>query len=240
VRVGRASQLDIAPTVAAAYGLSYRCEGRVIAEAARLVRGRRMALLIIDALGYREFLRYGGRLGPLASLASSGLTYKCSVVARLTTPAIASILCGLKPARHRIYTTGDVYRSGIVSLPEFLSLGGVRSGVVMESEGANTFRGKVDFVAPVKDREDIVSFDLEVVERVLDAASSGVRFVVAHVRSLDKLGYVDRALDCLSRCLRTLLSLEGWGLVVCGDHPPHGSRQRYVPLIFGVLGRGGT
>jgi len=228
------TQLDIAPTIAKIYGLDYHCAGSPIKEVVNRFYGSKTILIIIDSLGFDEYIKYADRLPLLTKAAGEGLLYKCLTFIKLTTPSIASILCGLKPEIHRVYKTGDVYKSSVKSLPEYLSENGIRSGVIMESSGAITFIGKIDIVAPIEDREDIVSFDYETLSRTIEIIDRWADFIVAHFRILDKYGYNSETLNHVNSILMKInQSLpNNWILTICGDHPPHKTKQLHVPLIF--------
>lgn len=231
----KVSQLDIAPTIAEIYGLTYSCEGMAIDGVVKKYYGLKTILLIIDSLGFKEYLRYKGSLRTIHKLANNGMIYKCKIFTRYTTPAIATILCGRRPESHRIYLTGDVYKTEITSIPEFLFEHGFKSGVVMEKNGAVTFKGKVDSVMPIEDREDIINFDINVRDCIINLIKNRMDFITAHLRSLDKLGYNDTSLKCINDCIYKIIKTIGsdWLIIICGDHPPHKSRSEYTPLIFG-------
>ena len=232
-----ASQLDIAPTIASIYGVSIRCDGKVLSEAYRRFRGLKTILVIVDSLGYSEYLRYRGLLGELDAISRRGILYRCLACSGQTTPAIATILTGLSPERHRIYRTGDAYTSEIRSLPEILSERGFSSGVVMEEYGAGAFIGRIDAVRPIPRDLGIQEFDSKTTIETIGLVRDGVEFIVAHLRVLDRLGYTGEALALLDGCIariRAEAAKNSYILVVCGDHPPHNSAGRHVALIFGV------
>jgi len=233
------TQLDIAPTIAKLYDLDFKCSGHVIREVIDKYSGRKVVLLIIDSLGFQSYMLHKKSLSFVSKLAHNGLIYKCITVTKRTTPAIATVLCGLRPEEHRVYNTGDISLSNVKSVAEFLSEKGVRTGVIMEEKGALTFKNRVDIVVPIKDREDILLFDQEVAISVTSLVNQELDFIVAHMRSLDKLGYTTEAIKCINERTEQITSSldEKWLITVCGDHPPHDSSDLYVPLIFSHISK---
>ena len=143
------TQLDIAPTIAKLYDLDFKCSGHVIREVIDKYSSRKVVLLIIDSLGFQSCMLHKESLSFISKLAHNGLIYKCMAVIKRTTPAIATILCGLKPEEHRVYNTGDISLSSIKSVAEFLSEKGIKTGVIMEEKGALTFKNRVDVIIPL-------------------------------------------------------------------------------------------
>ena len=230
-----ATQLDIAPTIAKIYNLSFACEGRVLEDIVKKYKGSNIVLAIIDSLGFKEYKMLIGELIRSAAVLRRSIIYKCRVFSKRTTPSIATILCGLKPDTHKICTTGDVFNSSVQCLPEYLSENGIRSAVVMEETGALSFLNKVDAIVPIQNRDNILEFDDESLEAVLRLLKEGtIDFIVSHFRALDKYGYSDQIVVHLDNIIYQILSnmSQKWVLALCGDHPPHMSKQKYVPLLF--------
>lgn len=227
-------QIDVAPTIARILGFPFRADGAPVEKLVSYGLGSaRLSLLIVDALGYQPYLAHERSFEGLAWMGRVGKLLKCKVNAYKTTPAIASILCGMKPKAHKVYRTGDVYKRPFKSVLEAASAAGVKSAVAMEEKGALTFEGRIDVVKPVKDEGDALAFDEAVKRGLLEALREGCGLSVAHLRALDKLGYASEAVRSVdTNVLEVAKALGEGGLVmVCGDHPPHGSRERYTPLI---------
>ena len=229
-------QIDLAPTVAEALGFSFVCDGRPVGELLAFAgRVERVSLVIVDSLGYEEYLSHRRLFRRLSSMERRGLFLRCLAYSRLTTPSIATILCGLRPERHRITKTEDAYVSTVKCLPEVAHKRGFRVAVVMERCGALSFRGRVDVIKPVADRPDIISFDKEVCHKAVSVIEDlDPNLLVVHFRSLDKLGFDSEVVRRLDSTLDTLFrsTREGTLVLVYGDHPPH-SRvdERHVALI---------
>ena len=234
--IGEVRQIDLAPTVAEVLGFSFACDGKPVGELLAFAgRGERVSLVIVDSLGYEEYLSHRRLFRRLSSMEGRGLFFRCLTYSRLTTPSIATILCGLRPERHRIMKTGDAYVSTVKCLPEVAYERGFRVAVVMERYGALSFRGRADVIKPVADRPDIVSFDEEVCRNAVSVIKDlDPNLLVLHFRSLDKLGFDSEVVRRLDSTLDTLFrsTREGTLVLVCGDHPPH-SRvdERHVALI---------
>jgi len=224
-------QIDIAPTISAIFKLSYQCEGKVINEIVEKYNEyKHVVLIIIDALGYNDYLKHRDKF-VIDKIMS--VIYKCRSYSKNTTASIATILCGLKPEKHRIYITGNAFKDTIISLPEFLSKNGVKCGIVMESLGALSFMQKVDVICPINNLEDIYLFDKQILNNVVNLMKMNLNFIITHFRCLDKYGYVDKAVKLINRITLTIInnSIRKWLIFLCGDHPPHMSRESYVPLV---------
>ena len=229
-------QIDVAPTVAEVLGFSFTCDGRPVEELLAFAgRGERVSLVIVDSLGYEEYLSHRRLFRHLSSVERRGLFFRCLAYSHLTTPSIATILCGLRPERHRIRKTEDAYTSTVKCLPKAAYELGFRVAIVMERYGALSFRGRADVIKPVAVRPDVVSFDEEVCRSAVSVIEDlDPNLLVVHFRSLDKLGFDSEVVGRLDSTLDTLFrsTREGTLVLVCGDHPPH-SRvdERHVALI---------
>ncbi len=227
------SQLDVAPTVAAALGFSFKCLGEPIGEVLSYARGCSSVLLVIlDGLGYLGLLEHLKHTSFMKEACMHGILLRCRHLAQATTPAIASILTGLPPDTHGVQRTEEAYTSRVESMPEIASKLGFPTAVVMEPKGAKAFQGRVDYVLPVRE-ERADRIDLEAAKLASEAARVA-RLVVLHLRSVDKLGYSREAFRLLDYSLKLAYGAknrEGRLLLACGDHPPHGSSEEYVPLL---------
>lgn len=228
-------QVDIAATIASLMDIPYQTEGRPIGGILTYDWGcGKILLLIIDSLGYTEYLGSRRFFSNMWKMSCNGRLYRCKANAEGTTPCIASILCGRKPERHGIYRTGDVCRRrGLKSIVEEASRRGIKSAVVMEEKGALTFVGRIDIVKPIPDRKNIVEFDEEVKSATAEALREGSFLTVAHLRVLDKQGYTPYSIRIVDINVSEISRACGQEslMMLCGDHPPHGSKEPSVPLI---------
>ena len=218
-------QVDIAPSIASILGFPFPCDGAVVEEVVDYAYGsERVFLVIIDSLGFEEYLENRDGFSFLSSMESRGPAFKCLSYSKLTTPSIASILCGLKPERHGIKRTEDAYLKKVKCLPEVAYEEGLRVAVVMEEYGALSFQGLVTLVSPVRDRPDIVKFDKESCYYAVKAIEEqDPNLLVVHFRSLDVLGFTSTSIRHVDQLLETLTKHVVGDTVffVVGDHPPH-------------------
>ncbi|MDD1752964.1 MAG: sulfatase-like hydrolase/transferase [Methanotrichaceae archaeon] len=98
-------------------------------------------LLIVDSLGYSLFRWLEPHLQNMQTLAKEGIAIEAKAVADSTTPAIASILSGLLPEHHGVFTKEVAKESSILSLPEIANASGLKSAVIMEKNGAEVHKG---------------------------------------------------------------------------------------------------
>lgn len=227
-------QIDIAPTIAKIMRINFQSDGKPIKEIVDYGENcNQILLLIIDAFGYSHYIKSKIFFKKISKIHQDGRFYKCKANANKTTPAIASILCGRRPEVHRIYSTGDVYKSHLKSILETASDQNIKSAIIMEEKGALTFEKRIDVIKPIKEREDIIEFDDVVKEATIEAIKEGCRLITAHLRSLDKLGYTLKAIKSIDKnVLEIVKAYEANSLIVlCGDHPPHESNEFLVPLI---------
>ena len=78
-----------------------------------------------------------------------------------------------------------------------------------------------------------MAFDEGIKRALIEALKEGYKLSVSHFRALDRLGYASEAVRSVDRNVLEVAGALGEGglLMVCGDRPPHGSRERYTPLI---------
>ncbi|MCP8310107.1 MAG: hypothetical protein L6N95_04765 [Candidatus Methylarchaceae archaeon HK01B] len=227
-------QIDVAPTIAEILGIPFHVEGKPLKEILEYGKScRNLILIIIDSFGYLSYLKSRRFFRNISKMGHDGRLYRCKSNADKTTPAIASILCGRKPKTHKIYRTGDVYGSHIKSILEKASEQDIKSAVVMEEEGALTFDGLIDIIKPMKDRKDMIEFDRITKEATIDVIREDYQFIVSHLRVIDKLGYTLKAIKCIDDKVLEIFKACKIGslIMLCGDHPPHGSKECSVPLI---------
>ncbi len=227
-------QIDIAPTISKIMNITFQSDGKPIEEI--VTHGKnynKILLLIIDAFGYSHYIKSKNFFQNISKMSNNGRFYRCKANADRTTPAIASILCGRKPEVHRIYSTGDVYKSHFKSILETASEQGIKSAIIMEEKGALTFEKRIDAVKFVKERDNIIEFDDIAKEATIEAIKEGCKLTVTHLRSLDKLGYTLKAIRYVDKNVLEIAKAYGTNglIMLCGDHPPHESKEYLVPFI---------
>ena len=150
--VKKHSLLQIAPTIAEIFSIPLKTDAKSLEEVLDFVhksgkRGNfRVVLLVIDSLDWQLFNDFAYSLRRMHTLAAAGLLFKCETVSEHTTPAIASILTGLRPESHGILTENDVGKSGVDSILEILDAHGIKTAAVLEEKGAKPLKGKISFV----------------------------------------------------------------------------------------------
>lgn len=241
------SQVDIAPTIARVLGITIpEVDGRPI----RGVEGwncRNVVLIIVDSLGYDLYLRLEPDLKNIPALARSGLLLRAKAVSTHTSSSIASILSGLLPKHHGIFDKMSAKKSGMPSIPDVASSWGLRSAVVMEKEGAEVYRDKIEFTAGIPDSLSPEDFDRESCRQSLEALSMKPRLLVSYFIGMDKTVHMGLGLrdirsvaTSIDRCVCEIASATQAEtmVILCGDHPVHAGKLKrtqgpnYVALIL--------
>jgi len=237
--------MDIAPTIAEILGITLpeRDGTPIPIVTMKLSQCKRLILLIIDGLGCSIYEKYQHDLNP-----TRGITLRCTPKERHTfppygkcafygvewhtTPAIATILTGMHPDHHRVFTMDDTQRSEKLSIIELANAQGITSAVIMEQKGARCFKENVEIVVEVDDNDH---YDKDAAKAVIEV-SKRANFITAHLRVLDRFYHQnrkpDKAIKILSQHIRDITSqIEDAGILICGDHPPHHLKDDDVPLI---------
>ncbi len=223
------SLVDIAPTIAKLLGIPLPgADGAAISELTdRLQRCDRVVLVIVDSLGYLTYQRLQPYMPHV-----QGTVIRCRAVADHTTPAIASILTGCHPDTHRTFATSDVCTSPIKSILEIAEERGIKSAVVIESEGAEAMKTKIDLVAGVDDSSDMLDYDAKIKERTIDLLKHEPVLMAVHFRAIDRYAHEARSFDELAYAAERIDSHiseicrnldRNTCVIVCGDHPFHGT-----------------
>jgi len=233
-------QVDVAPSIAAVLGFSFSCDGAVIDDVVGYASNcERVVLVIVDSLGFEEYVKNKNSFPFTSSMEAQGLLFKCLSYTKHTTPSIASILCGLRLEKHGIRRTEDAYAKKIKCLPEVAYEKGLKVVVVMEEYGALSFQGLVTMVEPIRDRPNVLEFDEESCCRAVKAIKElDPNLLVLHLRSLDVLGFVPLSVEQVDYSLRTIAEnlIGETTFFVVGDHPPHDRRdEEHVALIVSKL-----
>ena len=228
------NQIDIAPTIAEIFRIPFKADGKAFKEIVEYAKNsNKIIMLIIDSFGYLSYLKSRKIFQNISKMNFDGRLFRCKSNSDKTTPAIASILCGRKPEIHRIYQTGDVYKSYLKSILEVASEQGIKSSVIMEKEGALTFKGKVDIIKPIMDDKNIIKFDRDTKESTIEILKGDSRLIISHLRALDKLSYTYKAIKFVDNLVFEIYRICKINslIILCGDHPPHESKECSVPLI---------
>ena len=232
------SLIDIAPAIAELIGVPLPgADGVVRPVLSDLMRrcsragvGAKVVLIIVDSLGYLTYQRFKPSM---PSLSVNGTVFRCEAVADHTTPAIASILSGCYPETHGVLTTADVLTSSIKSVLERAEECGVKSAVVIETDGAAAMKTKIELSRGVPDSRDIIAYDAAIRGHAIDLLEHKPVLMVLHFRAIDRYahegrsfkdlafaaGSIDRHIAEICECLP-----DDTCVVVCGDHPIHGKR----------------
>jgi len=229
------SLLDVAPTAAQVLGLTLpQSDGRPI----NLVDGwgcKKVALIIIDSLGYDLFRWLMPRLEHLSALARDGLLLQAEAVSGHTTPAIASILSGLLPEHHGIFDKAGAKESSILSIPEIASASGLKTAVVMEKNGAEVYEGLIEIIAGIPDDISPEDFDQEACRMTLVALAQNPELLVSYFIGIDKTVHAGRGLEeikdaalRIDQCLGRIASATDAKtlFIICGDHPIHAGKLK--------------
>ncbi|MEM2481471.1 MAG: sulfatase-like hydrolase/transferase [Candidatus Nezhaarchaeales archaeon] len=229
-------QVDIAPSIASILGISIACEGKPVNEIVRYAHYCKNVLLaIVDSLGFKEYVENRHSFSFLASMERCGYMFKCLSYTHLTTPSIASILCGSRPEKHNIVKTIDAYTEKVKCLPEIAYEMGFRVAIVMEEYGALSFQGLVSLVKPIADVPNVLEFDEESCRKAIEALKElNPDLLVVHLRSLDVLGFTRLAMLHVDNFLKSVAEqvVSETVFFVIGDHPPHNRTfENHVALI---------
>ncbi|MBP1910110.1 alkaline phosphatase family protein [Methanolobus bombayensis] len=239
----RCSLADIAPTISRILAIPMVVpDGCVINDVAdHYIKHdcKRVVLIIADSLGFKLYHRYESIMPSVSSLVSQGLLMGCSSVERHTSPCIASIFSGYLPENHHIHSTEDIYRERaknpenpkIKTILEWAYDAGFKSAVVIESEGAETFRERVDELHGVKNSEDIIDYDHRIIKSAINTLSNEPDLLAVHLRSIDR--YAHRSIhgkELEEAIINTDTNIgqiiehaeKGTLFLICGDHTIHG------------------
>jgi 2,3-bisphosphoglycerate-independent phosphoglycerate mutase len=186
----------------------------------------------------------------MSHLADDGLLLRATAVSNHTTPAIASILSGIIPLHHGIFDKAGAKASSTPSLPDMASASGLKAAVVMETNGAEVYRGLIEIVEGIPDSIPPEDFDREACRKTVQAILQRPRLLVSYFIGIDKS--VHRGLG-LEGIRKAALNIDrGIGEVVgsadeetlfilCGDHPIHAGllkRTKEPYCVALILARG--
>ncbi len=230
-------QKDIAPTLTKILDINYDIPTGKSIDIREEYIGKKILLAIIDSFDWSIYEKFGRKI--IKKLSSSFEEYKLSSPAEVTSPAIATILTGLNPDEHNVFSTEDAKNSESLNLPEFAMKRGIKVTVVMEAGGANTFLRTLDSVTAVEDTGNIDTFDDEIMEGVGKGIEK-YEFIVCHLRTIDEYLHQGKSLDKIEERFEHLLNKiyslgkEGDFIIfITGDHKAHGDMiegSNYLPL----------
>lgn len=234
------NQKDIAPTLAEILEINYDiADGRKI-KINPEYKGEKLIFAIIDSLDWSVYERFAKRF--IKEVFEVPVReFKVKSMAKNTSPAIATILTGLDPSKHGVFSTKDAQESEILNLAEFSAEKGVKTTVIMESRGANTFLRTLNQVTAIEDESNIQEFDKKILSGV-EKAIEDFEFIICHLRTLDEYFHQSKSFteikNSVKRILGNLIRIGKEGnflLVITGDHRAHGDLiegSELVPLLF--------
>lgn len=271
MKVYKCSTIDIAPTISRLLNIPMvPPTGRPIPEIeiyAKEKDCKKVVIVIVDSLGYYLYIRFSPIMKNLREFAEKGLVFKCKSYATITSPAIASIFTGYVPEEHNIYSTADIYierakdseNPRLKSIMEWAYRAGMKAAAVIESEGAESFRGRIEDFYGVPNSEDILDYDRQITEYSVSALRKKPDILALHLRTLDRFSHraeswaeMKKAAKAVDENLGEIFSNAEKGTIffICGDHTVHGGekwlkaateeeaknhRQNLVALIAGCI-----
>jgi predicted AlkP superfamily pyrophosphatase or phosphodiesterase len=233
ISMQRLSLLHLAPTIAAYFELTLSTPLPPAERILTFLQARRppvVLLLVIDSLDCALYRTFSAELAEIRTLlARGGLVFACETVSTATTPAIASMLTGLPPDSHGILTSEEVGTSQVHSILELLDEAGMPTAAVMETKGTQPLQGRISYVRPVDDREDIEEYDDLITSSTLALLrQQELRFIFAHLRTIDRFAHRGMNLQLAARITNHHIRVitEALGdrkgvLLLCGDHAAH-------------------
>jgi hypothetical protein len=243
------SLLHIAPTLAEFFGIHLTSRVQPVEQILTVMHARNpdvVVLVVIDSLDSQLYSEFATALEVLHELANrDGLLFECETVSTTTTPAIASILTGLPPEAHGIIKGEDVGTSNVNSILELLDDAKKPTAVILETKGTKPLVGRISYVCPVDDREDIAEYDELITTHTISVLKKrALKFAFAHLRALDRFAHRGNDLRVAATItnenmkeIAMAVSERNGILIVCGDHVAHlderkaSHGKKTVPLI---------
>lgn len=244
------SLLQIAPTLAEFFGVHLISQAHPVEQILNFAYSRKpipqvVVLVVIDSLDFRFYSDFVDELSEIQELVErDALLFECEAVSSHTTPAIASILTGLRVEAHGIFADNDVGKSKIKSILEILEDEGKPTAAAIETKGAKPLSGRISYVFAVDDREDILEYDELITTHTVSVLKKhDLRLVFSHLRAIDRFAHrgedlrvAAKAINENVRAIANAVRERNGMLAICGDHEMHGrDKDRYgkatVPLI---------
>jgi predicted AlkP superfamily pyrophosphatase or phosphodiesterase len=219
--------------------------GKPIPEVERYAEGRgckRAVIIVVDSLGYSLYLHLSPIMKNLHEFDKKGLLFKCRSPATITSPAIASIFTGYLPEEHNIYSTADIYTETakdsenpkLRSIMEWAYRAGMKVAAVIETEGAESFSGRIKDFYGVPNSEDILDYDSKITGYALQALKEKPDILAVHLRALDRYSHraetwkeMKKAAMDIDKNLEAIFQNAEKGTIffICGDHAVHGGEK---------------
>jgi predicted AlkP superfamily pyrophosphatase or phosphodiesterase len=246
MKVFECSTIDIAPTIAKLLRIPMvPASGSPIPEVEDYIKERgckRAVIIVVDSLGYYLYRHFSSVMRNLTEFAEKGLLFKCRSYANITSPAIASIFTGYLPDEHHIYSTADIYAESskdpenpkLRSIMEWAYRAGMKASAVIESEGAESFSGRIKDFYGVPNSEDILDYDRQITEYSVHVLRENPDILALHLRALDRFSHraenwkkMKQAAKAVDENLGKIFrnSEKGTIFFICGDHTVHGGKK---------------
>lgn len=246
MKVLECSTIDISPTISRLLKIPMvPPTGRPIPEVESYAKERnckRAVIIVVDSLGYALYKYFSPLMENLSEIAEKGLLFRCKSAANITSPAIASIFTGYLPEEHNIYSTADIYTERtkdsenprLKSIMEWAYRAGMKASAVIESEGAESFRGRIKDFYGVPNSEDILDYDLQITNYAVCALKEKPDILAIHLRTLDRFSHradswkeLKKAAKAVDENLGEIYRNAERGTIffICGDHAIHGGKK---------------
>ncbi|MGB9939306.1 alkaline phosphatase family protein [Methanosarcina sp.] len=246
MKILECSTIDIAPTISRLLKIPMvPPAGKPIQEVERYAKERgckRAVIIVVDSLGYSLYKYFSPLMKNLSKIAEKGLLFRCRSPATITSPAIASIFTGYLPEEHNIYSTADIYTERakdsenprLKSVMEWAYRAGMKASAVIESEGAESFRGRIKDFYGVPNSEDILDYDLQITNYAVLALKEKPDVLAVHLRALDRFSHRAESWDELKKAAKAIdenlgeiyrNAEKGTIFFICGDHAIHGGKK---------------
>jgi hypothetical protein len=156
------------------------------------------------------------------------------------------------PEHHQIFDKAGAKASSILSLPEIASAAGLKSAVIMETNGAEVYEGLIEITHGISDQVPPEEFDRKACQLTVQSLQESPRLLVSYFIGIDKSVHLGRdwtgirnAAFYIDRCLGEIAGAadEKTLLMICGDHPIHAgplkrSSEPYCVALILARGRG--
>ena len=246
MKILECSTIDIAPTISRLLKIPMiPPAGRPIQEVEIYAKERgckKAVIIVVDSLGFSLYKYLSSSMKNLSEIAEKGLLFRCKSPATITSPAIASIFTGYLPEEHHIYSTADIYTERakdsenprLKSIMEWAYRAGMKASAVIESEGAESFRGRIKDFYGVLDSKDILDYDLQITNYSVRALKEKPDILAVHLRALDRFSHraesweeLKKAAKIVDENLGEIYQNADYGTIffICGDHAIHGGKN---------------
>ncbi|AKB51184.1 hypothetical protein MSBRW_1931 [Methanosarcina barkeri str. Wiesmoor] len=246
MKILECNTIDIAPTISRLLKIPMvPPTGRPIPEVESYAKERnckRAVIIVVDSLGYSLYNYFSPIMKNLSNIAEKGFLFRCKSPATITSPAIASIFTGYLPEEHNIYSTADIYTERtkdsenprLKSIMEWACRAGMKASAIIETEGAESFRGRIKDFYGVPNSEDILDYDLQITNYALHSLKEKPDIMAVHLRTLDRFSHraeswkeLKKAAEAVDKNLGEIYRNAEKGTIffICGDHAIHGAKK---------------